>query len=641
VITETTTFTATNLLSDGAVSAAKTDPQFINPWGVSSFQPGGPFWISDNNSGNTTVVNATTGTPINVAGNPTPEVTIAPAAGQTTAAAPTGQVFNAGGTGFVVSQGGKSAPSAFLFATEDGTISGWNPSVNPSQSVLAIDNSQGSAGAVYKGLAIGTTASGTFLYAANFRGGTVDMFDQNFKQVGGFTDPNLPAGFAPFNVQNLGGHLFVTFALQDAAKHDDVAGSGNGFVDEFDLSGNLVRRIASGGVLNSPWGLAIAPAGFGRFAGDLLVGNFGDGTVNAFNATSGAFQGTLTDANGNPIREGDLWAVMPGTGGAGGDPNTVYFTAGVQAESHGLFGSLTANNTIAAIGGNNLVPLGSGTNLVRSSGADTIIGSSGADTIVAKSNASLVFGGSDRLLFIGGAGMATVVGGASSSVFGGAGGVDAFGNAGGGVFAGGSRGGNLIVAGTQASTIFGGGAGDTLFANGAGGDVLVAAGGNETLSGGIATGNNMIFGGTGGDLLVAGAGADTLVAGTGNSTLVGGRGADLLIGSSASDVLVAGAESSNTLVGGSGAATFIAGNNAQLRAGAGADMFLFASGHASGHDSVIGFGAKDRIALQGFGSSAAVIAGQMNSGGNTTITLSHNTTVTFVGVAHLSAGDFA
>ncbi len=175
--------------------------------------------------------------------------------------------------------------------------------MDPANSVIAVDNS--SKGAVYKGLAIGTNDDGTFLFAANFNSGKVDVFDQNFKQVSSFTDRHLPQGYAPFNVQVLDGHLFVTFALQDAAKHDDVAGAGNGFVDEFDLEGHLIQRVASRGPLDSPWGLAIAPSSFGDLAGDLLVGNFGDGTINAFNPKNDHFDGKLLGANGAPITIGE------------------------------------------------------------------------------------------------------------------------------------------------------------------------------------------------------------------------------------------------------------------------------------------------------------------------------------------------
>jgi uncharacterized protein (TIGR03118 family) len=338
---EETSFAQTNLVSDGFVPAATTDPNLINPWGI-AHSATSPFWVSDNGTGVTTIYTGA-GTPMAVGPPPgTTIVTIATPLGQESPASPTGQVFNIAGGGFNISSAGHTASSIFIFATEDGTISGWNPNVDVASSVLAVDNSQGGSGAVYKGLAIGQTEDGTFLYAANFRNGTVDVFDQNFNQVNSFTDPKVPAGYAPFNVQVLDNHLFVTFALQDAAKHDDVAGAGHGFVDEFDLEGHMLHRVASRGVLDSPWGLAIAPPGFGEFANDLLVGNFGDGTINVFNPKNDHFLGKLEGADGAPITIGDLWALIPGTGSAGSDPNKIYFTAGVQNEAHGLFGSLAA-----------------------------------------------------------------------------------------------------------------------------------------------------------------------------------------------------------------------------------------------------------------------------------------------------------
>jgi uncharacterized protein (TIGR03118 family) len=201
-------------------------------------------------------------------------------------------------------------------------------------------------GAVYKGLAIADDYGKTLLYTANFRHGTVDVFNDHFKQVNSFTDPSVPNGYAPFNVQVLDNHLFVTFAQQDDAKHDDVAGAHHGFVDEFDLKGNLLDRVASGGPLNSPWGLAVAPKDFGSFAGDLLVGNFGDGTINAYDLKSDSFKGTLLGPDGKPIVIGDLWDLIPGNGAGAGNPGTIYFTAGVSQEKHGLFGSLTPNADI-------------------------------------------------------------------------------------------------------------------------------------------------------------------------------------------------------------------------------------------------------------------------------------------------------
>ena len=233
-------------------------------------------------------------------------------------------------------------PARFIFATEDGTISGWASAVDGTHSVIKADNS---ATAVYKGLAIGSNASGNLLFATDFHNGKIDVFNGSFAPVnlsGSFADPTLPAGFAPFGVQNLGGQLYVTFAKQNAEKHDDTPGVGSGFVDVFDMNGNLVKRLITQGKLNSPWGVAMAPANFGDFSGDLLVGNFGDGAINAFNPGTGAFVGALTAENGNPIIIPGLWALAFGNGSAAGDATTLFFTAGTGGEQHGLFGSLTA-----------------------------------------------------------------------------------------------------------------------------------------------------------------------------------------------------------------------------------------------------------------------------------------------------------
>jgi uncharacterized protein (TIGR03118 family) len=213
--------------------------------------------------------------------------------------------------------------------------------VDRNNSILAVPNSAGGSGAVYKGLAIATTGGQSLLYAANFHSGSVEVYDSSFHLVGNFTDPNVPAGYAPFNVQTLNGKLYVTFALQDADKHDDVAGLGNGFVDQFNLDGTGLTRIGSGGQLDSPWGLAIAPASFGDLAGDLLVGNFGDGTITAFDLATDSFVGDLLGGNGQPLVIGDLWALTPGNGSAAGSTDAIYFTSGVAEEADGLFGSLT------------------------------------------------------------------------------------------------------------------------------------------------------------------------------------------------------------------------------------------------------------------------------------------------------------
>jgi uncharacterized protein (TIGR03437 family) len=227
--------------------------------------------------------------------------------------------------------------------TEGGTLSAWANAVDPAHAVLVLDNS---SSAVYKGLALVTTPAPQ-LYAANFRAGTIDVFDASFKHVtlatGAFTDPAIPAGFAPFNVSNLGGKLYVTYAKQDANKQFDVQAVGNGFVDVYDPTGKLLQHLIANGPLNSPWGVAIAPATFGKFANDLLVGNFGDGAINAFDPNTGALLGPLQDSRGNNIMIPGLWALLLGNGGNGGDKNAIYFTAGPGGQKHGILGSIQAN----------------------------------------------------------------------------------------------------------------------------------------------------------------------------------------------------------------------------------------------------------------------------------------------------------
>jgi uncharacterized protein (TIGR03118 family) len=326
----------TNLVSDLPGLAQFTDPSLVNSWGLVS-SPTSPWWVADNGTGVSTLYNTMSSNVVKV---PLTVTIPAPAGSPAgTTSAPTGVIFNGSG-GFNVSENGKSASSRFIFDTEDGTISGWNPGVDPTHAILAVDRSNVGKGAVYKGLAIGTSSSGTFLFATNFRFGTVEMFDSNFNLVGSFTDHRLPQSYAPFGIQNIGGNLYVTFAKQDAKKHDDVAGPGNGFVDVFDTDGNLVSRLISRGSLNSPWGLALAPADFGQFSNDLLVGNFGDGHINAFDPDTGAFLGQLEDQGGNPITIDGLWSLQFGNGAAAGATNQLFFTAGIDDEAHGLFGKI-------------------------------------------------------------------------------------------------------------------------------------------------------------------------------------------------------------------------------------------------------------------------------------------------------------
>jgi uncharacterized protein (TIGR03118 family) len=335
-------FVQNNLVSDIPGLAKFVDPDLVNAWGMSS-TPTSPIWVSDNGTGLATLYNGA-GVKQSLI------VTIAPPPGAPGPSTPTGQVFNAGtaGSAFNVVSGGKTGSSRFIFATEDGTISGWSPGVNPTNSIIAVDNSAGTASAVYKGLAIGTSGGVTRLYAANFRSGAVEVYDQNFAPIGTITDPSLPSGYAPFNVQVLNGQLYVTFALQDGAKEDDVAGSGNGFVDRFNLDGTGLTRLVSNGPLNSPWGLAIAPSAFGSLGGDLLVGNFGDGTIDAF-TLAGSLAGALLDASGTPISIDGLWGLLPGNGGSGSSPNVLYFSAGPNDEADGLFGFLAVPEPASAM----------------------------------------------------------------------------------------------------------------------------------------------------------------------------------------------------------------------------------------------------------------------------------------------------
>ncbi|HEX6108657.1 MAG TPA: TIGR03118 family protein [Ktedonobacteraceae bacterium] len=345
---QSTVYQQTNLVSDlASVHAQFTDPNLVNPWGL-VHGPTSPWWVSDNGTGMSTVYNGN-GTPVNPLPPGTPPLVVSiPAPGGGPGGTPTGIVFNSvfstNPDDFVVSANGKSGPSIFMFATEDGTISGWNPTVDRNNAVLAVDRSNVGKGAVYKGLATGSNSSGTFIFATNFRFGRVEMFDSNFNLVRSFTDHRLPQSFAPFGIQNIGDKLYVTFAKKNAAKHDDVAGPGHGFVDVFDTSGNLISRLIARGSLNSPWGLALAPANFGQFSNDLLVGNFGDGHINAFDPNTGAALGSLENSGGVPIQIDGLWALQFGGGPNAGASNELFFTAGIDGEAHGLFGKIQSES---------------------------------------------------------------------------------------------------------------------------------------------------------------------------------------------------------------------------------------------------------------------------------------------------------
>jgi uncharacterized protein (TIGR03118 family) len=317
---ERNAFTVVPLVSDQPGVAPNTDPNLVNAWGLTS-GPTTPWWVADNGTDKSTLYN----------GAGVPQALVV-----NVLEAPTGTVFNST-TGFALPTGGLAR---FLFDTERGRVLGWNPAQG-TNSVVVADLGDG---AIYKGLAISATAAGPRLYAADFHNAKVDVFDGDFNPVlGGFVDSALPSGYAPFGIQTIGDRVFVSYAKQDADAEDEVAGQGKGFVDAYDTAGNLLGRVAQHGQLNAPWGLALAPASFGRFAGDLLVGNFGDGQINAYEELGNghfAHRGELRDASGNSLSIDGLWALEVAQGGNNGTAGTLYFTAGPDDETHGLFGRI-------------------------------------------------------------------------------------------------------------------------------------------------------------------------------------------------------------------------------------------------------------------------------------------------------------
>jgi len=322
-------FMQVNLVSDLPGQALLQDTNLVNAWGM-AFSPTSPFWISDNGTGKATlyaVTNDAAG--IHVA-KQSLEVII-PGEGN-----PTGQVFN-NVAGF--------NSNLFLFDSEDGTISGWRAALGTNAETLAVRE-----GAVYKGLTLASTTNGPVLLAANFSEGTLDVYDTNSTLIAQYSDPLAPEDYAPFNVQTLDGMVFVTFAKQDEEKEDDVAGAGHGLIDVFNPDTGTFHRFATGTdaggdlrEINSPWGLALAPSTFGQHAGQLLVGNFGSGTIMTFDS-SGDFQGLLRGNRGGAVSIDGLWALGFGNGGRAGTPDTLFFTAGPDDESHGLFGKLDLIN---------------------------------------------------------------------------------------------------------------------------------------------------------------------------------------------------------------------------------------------------------------------------------------------------------
>jgi len=317
----------TNLVSDVPGLAPVTDPNLVNAWGLTSSGTS-PWWVADNGTGVSTLYTGA-GQKLSLV------VTVPPPPGSPPPSTPTGVVFN-GSSDFKV---GTNQPARFIFVSEDGTISGWNSGPN---AILKVNNA---GSAIYKGATIGQVNGVNFLYVANFFNGSVDVFDTNYAPApvpaGAFTDPNLPSGFAPFNVQNIGGNIFVTFAKLSDDKHDEVDGPGLGFVDSFDSNGVLLQRFRSGHWMNAPWGVALAPDDFGKLSGRLLVGQFGSGEIASFDATNGNFQGLLRGRHGQPLEIEGLWALRFGNGAGAGPLNTLFFTAGIDHEQHGLFGTIT------------------------------------------------------------------------------------------------------------------------------------------------------------------------------------------------------------------------------------------------------------------------------------------------------------
>jgi uncharacterized protein (TIGR03118 family) len=326
-----TRFAVVSQVADQSGVAPVTDPLVVNAWGLSQ-APGGPLWVANNGSDTSTVYNSTTfaksALEVQVPG------------------APTGTTFIGINGAFNVTSAGKTGRTAFAFATESGQIEGWNPTVDATHAIVAVDES--ASGSIFKGLTLAMSGASPRLFAADFAHGVVSVYDASYSKIDSFTDPNLPPNYVPFNVQALNNQLYVTFAKREPGATDEIAGQGLGFVDVFDTDGHLIRRLVQHGQLNAPWGLAIAPASFGKFAGALLVGNFGDGRVNAYDPTTGNYIGVLRDDQNRVEIEG-LWALRTGANG------TITFSAGPGDESHGLVGSIVP--TAATWGADEVVSL--------------------------------------------------------------------------------------------------------------------------------------------------------------------------------------------------------------------------------------------------------------------------------------------
>jgi uncharacterized protein (TIGR03118 family) len=477
-----TAYLVTDLVSDQPGVAAVTDPTLVNAWGISLNPNGGAFWVSSNGGGLSELyAGDVSGSSITQ-----PFKVIIPGGGK-----PTGQVFNPT-TDFMITDGTDTKAAVFIFAAETGIISGWNPNVGVAAgakppSVNAEVGFTSSDGAIYKGLALGQVGAANFLYATDFHNGKIDVIDGQFHQVmlgtngfENFSDPNLPKGFAPFGIAALNGKLYVSYAQQDADAEDDVRGKGHGFIDVFETNGHFDGRLVSRGDLNSPWGMVIAPPSFGQFGGDLLVGNFGDGRIHAYDPTSGVEQGTLSEAPGHPVVINNLWGLAFGNGKTAGDANTLYFAAGPEDETHGLFGKITAN--------------AAGTNPVSAvlKGSDLIVtGSPDSDHIDIDADHN----GTHIIVSAGGQKIGTFDTASISTIQ-----VNGFA-------------GNVVISVDPRIRL------TTILDGGAGNDHIFGGGGSNILLGG--PDNDVLVGGSARDILIGGDGVDTLFARGGDDILVG------------------------------------------------------------------------------------------------------------------------
>jgi len=331
-------YVQTNLVSDVA-GAQVVDPNLRNGWGLTHGATT-PWWVSANHTGTSTVYDTSTSPP-----TVKPTVVTIPAASPGDQGSPTGIVYNGSPTDFLI-EPGKAA--VFIWVTEDGTVSGWNPAVNATKAIIKVNNSQKPApgdGAIYKGATIAEIEGHKYLLAADFHHSRIDIFDTTFRLVqppaGFFVDSQIPTGYGPFNVQGIGPNVYVAYAKQDSDREDEVAGPGLGFVDVFTPSGQLLQRLQRGNWLNAPWGMTLAPAFFGEFSHALLVGNFGSGTIAAYNSVTGRFIGNMLTPSGATLAIDGLWGIAFGNGGASGPANSLFFAAGPNDENDGLFGALT------------------------------------------------------------------------------------------------------------------------------------------------------------------------------------------------------------------------------------------------------------------------------------------------------------